>query len=185
MRWTAHMVLLMAFAAAAIAQSPDSAGPDSAILKDFNRRVVDYVKLSKAAQSEIHRPKPTKSPEAIERYESRLAHRIQEARRGEGRGSIFTPEIADDFRRIIGAAMQGPQAARIQQSLRQDSVYSVRIRANRPYPAGLPLPSTPPSLLMSLPPLTAQLDYRVVGHNLILHDVDANLVVDFIPNAIP
>jgi len=33
-----------------------------------------------------------------------------------------------------------------------------------------------------LPP---ELDYRVVGRDLVLRDVKANLVVDFIANAIP
>ena len=30
-----------------------------------------------------------------------------------------------------------------------------------------------------------EVEYRVVGHDLLLRDVEANLVVDLIPNAIP
>jgi hypothetical protein len=37
---------------------------------------------------------------------------------------------------------------------------------------------------MNLPPLPAELEYRVVGHSLILRDIEANLIVDFIVNAI-
>ena len=43
----------------------------------------------------------------------------------------------------------------------------------------------PPSLLMALPQLPRELDYRIVGRDLVLHDVNADLVVDIIPNALP
>ena len=37
---------------------------------------------------------------------------------------------------------------------------------------------------MNLPNLPEQLEYRIVGKNLIIRDVEANIVVDFVPNAI-
>jgi hypothetical protein len=49
----------------------------------------------------------------------------------------------------------------------------------------LPLQSTPPSLLANFPELPKEVEYRIVGHNLILRDVDANLIIDFLTNAIP
>jgi hypothetical protein len=58
------------------------------------------------------------------------------------------------------------------------------IRVNGDYPAGLPLESTPPSLLLNLPKLPPEVDFRVVGHDLALRDVDANLIVDLMANAI-
>ena len=58
------------------------------------------------------------------------------------------------------------------------------LQVNDAYPPATPLQSTPPSLLLNLPPLPPDLEYRVVGHALILRDIDANLIVDFIPNAI-
>ena len=39
----------------------------------------------------------------------------------------------------------------------------------------------PPSILLNLPKLPEELEYRFVGPHLILHDVNANLIVDFIP----
>jgi hypothetical protein len=170
----------------AIAQAPETMNWDSEIVKDFNRRVADYVKLRKTAQKEIHRPKPTKSSAAIEQYEHHLAHRIREARHGAVQGNIFTPGITEEFRRVIGITMQGLEAARIRESLQRAApVRSRAIPVNSAYPAGLPLQSTPPSLLLKLPPLPPEVEYRVVGHDLVLRDVDANLVVDLIPNAIP
>lgn len=159
--------------------------PDSPVVKDFNRRVTGYVKLHKTALAGIHRLKPTNSPEAILQYQRGLAQRIGQARRDVGQGSIFTLEISAEFRRLIGVTMQGPEARRIRQSLQRAApVHIPGMRVNSVYPAGLPLESTPPSLLLNLPALPPVVEYRVVGHDLVLRDVDANMVVDFIPNAI-
>jgi hypothetical protein len=56
---------------------------------------------------------------------------------------------------------------------------------NAAYPATLPLQSTPPTLLLNLPRLPKELEYRIVGRDMALHDTVTNLIVDFIPNAIP
>jgi hypothetical protein len=38
---------------------------------------------------------------------------------------------------------------------------------------------------MSLPQLPAGLEYRLVGKELVIRDVDANIVVDYVANALP
>ena len=60
----------------------------------------------------------------------------------------------------------------------------VVLKVNATYPPDTPLPSTPPQVLMNLPKLPEQLEYRIVGKNLIIRDVEANIIVDFVPNAI-
>jgi hypothetical protein len=57
--------------------------------------------------------------------------------------------------------------------------------ANAKYPRNLPLQSTPPTLLMNLPQLPKELQYRIVGSTLMLYDMSSGLIVDFIPNAVP
>ena len=59
------------------------------------------------------------------------------------------------------------------------------LKVNSAYPATLPRQSTPPTLLLNLPRLPKELEYRIVGRDLALHDTVTNLIVDFIPNAIP
>jgi hypothetical protein len=179
-------MILLSCAAALVLCAPAKEDPDSATLQDFARRVSEYVKLHKLARSEVHGLKPTNSPDAIEHYEHRLAHRIREARSGDAPGAIFTTEISAEFHRLIGATIQGPEAQRILKSLRDSQPARVPvIRVNGMYPSGVPLQSTPPSLLLNLPSLPAEVEYRVIGHALVLRDVEANLTVDFIPNAIP
>ena len=154
-------------------------------LDDFAKRVEEYVNLHKKIESELPRLKPTDSPEAITGHQSELARRISEARPEAKPSEIFTPEISARFRRVVAAAMRGHRAKRIQQSLRHAEPVHWTLRVGDPYPANLPLQSTPPTLLLHLPKLPPEVDYRVAGHNLVLRDVGANLIVDFIPDAIP
>jgi hypothetical protein len=60
----------------------------------------------------------------------------------------------------------------------------VVLKVNATYPPDTPLPTTPPQVLMNLPKLPDQLEYRIVGKNLIIRDVEANIIVDFVPNAL-
>jgi hypothetical protein len=59
------------------------------------------------------------------------------------------------------------------------------LKVNAPFPENLPLQSTPATLLLNLPRLPAELDYRFVGNALVLRDTAANIIVDFIPDALP
>jgi hypothetical protein len=43
----------------------------------------------------------------------------------------------------------------------------------------------PPALLLKLPQLPKELDYRFVGRHLILRDATANIIVDYILDAVP
>jgi hypothetical protein len=179
-------VMMGLFAVPLCAPAQENATQDSAVLKDFEKRVADYVKLHKIARSEVHGLKPTTSAEEIEHHEHRLANGIRESRRGAVQGNVFTAEIAAEIRRLIAATMQGPEADRIRKSLQRAApVYLKAIRVNQTYPAGVPLQSTPPSILLSLPALPPELEYRLVGQALILRDIEANLIVDFIPDAVP
>jgi hypothetical protein len=43
----------------------------------------------------------------------------------------------------------------------------------------------PPLILVNLPRLPDGLEYRFMGRDLILRDRDANIIVDFLPGAVP
>lgn len=160
--------------------------PDAALIQDFQARVKDYVKLQKQEEAGLHALKPTASPEAIAHHEHELAERIRRVRHGVPQGSIFTPQIAAEFRRLIAMAMQGTNAGHVDQSLEHAEPEKLPLRIGERYPVpGVPLQSTPPTLLLNLPPLPPELDYRVIGRALVLRDAKANLIVDFAPNMVP
>ena len=160
--------------------------PGSLVIQDFEAGVKDYVKLQKQEEAGLPALKPTDSTVRIALHERKLADRIRRVRYGVPQGNIFTPEIAAEFRRLIALAMQGKNASQVDQSLQHAEPKKLPLRVNEKYPVpGVPLQSTPPTLLLNLPTLPPELDYRVVGHNLVLRDAKANLIVDFVPSAVP
>lgn len=182
-KWPVVLWLLvlvpMGFAQTTVNQS-------SLVLQDFTKRVNDYVAIHKTARAEVHGLKPTSNPEAIERYEHHLARRIRELRKRAAPGVIFTQEITAQFAQLIRNAMQGASGDRVHESLsHSEPVRLPDLKVNAAYPEHLPLQSTPPSVLVNLPKLPPEVDYRVVGHALVLRDVDANLIVDFARNVVP
>jgi len=67
---------------------------------------------------------------------------------------------------------------------KEEGKQPVVFKVNASYPDDTPLPTTPGQLLMKLPKLPEQLEYRLVGKTLIIRDVEADIIVDFVPNAI-
>jgi hypothetical protein len=59
------------------------------------------------------------------------------------------------------------------------------LEVNQEYPQTSALQSTPPTLLSNLPKLPPELEYRIVGQELVLLDTKANLIVDLLPDALP
>lgn len=157
---------------------------DAQIVRDFETRVAKYIDVRKKDAGSA--PHPTNSPEKIAETRQDVASKTKAIRSGAKQGNIFTPEIATYMRKRISQALSGPSGARIRASLRHaEPVDGIHLRVNETYPQGVPLQSTPPSLLLTLPTLPDGLEYRIVGSNLLLRDIEPNLVVDFLPNSIP
>jgi hypothetical protein len=176
------LLLLTLVAAPAWSQKTN---PDSLILQDFQNRVADYVKLQKQVAATFPAVKQTLSPEKIGHHERELADRLRKARPGAAQGNVFTPQIAAEFRRLIGMAMQGSDSTHVQQSLKHAEPVKLVLKIGAPWSGAVPLQSTPPTLLMNLPTLDPAVDYRVVGNSLVLRDTKANTIVDFLTNALP
>lgn len=173
-------MLLAAFAAAG--QTPVNAG--AAIVYDFEQRTGNYVKNRKQWTKSISKLKPNSSPVAIKQAESDLVAAIRQGRSGAQQGEICTPAIAGELRRLVGITMSGPNGAAIRQALKNAEPVKIQLHVNDPYPPSVPLQSTPPTLILNLPKLPPELDYRVIGRSLVLRDVDASLIVDFVPDLI-
>jgi len=156
---------------------------DAVFVKEFYARVSKYLDLRKKAGSP---PKPTKSAIKLAESKNAMAEKIQEARADAKQGDIFTPEIEAYFRKRIAAAIRGANGPKIRSSLRHaEPLHSMPLHVNQPYPDGVPLQSVPPTLLLNLPRLPKELEYRIVGRDLALHDIGPNLIVDLIPGAVP
>lgn len=181
------MVAGIALGAGAWAQATLKAEPspqDKQVVADFEKRVNDYLALRKKDAGTS--PRPTASAAKLEQTEKQLAARVRAARPGAKQGDIFTPAIAQYFHRQIDETLKGPQGAKIRASLKHaEPLHGVPIQVNGTYPPKVPLQSTTPSLLANLPPLPKEVEYRIVNDDLVLHDTAANIIVDFLPHAIP
>jgi hypothetical protein len=178
----------LAFAAVAHAstvsalQKPE-VNPHAALLADFKERVDKYVELRKKADDSAPPLKETKDPAKIREAQEALVERIGAARAGTKRGDIFTPEISAHFRRLLRPELKeaGTKALMKDDDPNPDSV---AFKINAPYPDKQPLSTVPPNVLATLPRLPKDIDYRFVGKHLILRDVRANMIIDYLPNAI-
>src|SRR5262249_9844856 len=144
---------------------------DAQIVRDFEARVAKYIDVRKKDAGSA--PHPTNSPEKIAETRQNVASKTRAIRSDAKQGNIFTPEIATYMRKRISKALSGPSGARFRASLRHaEPVDGIHLRVNETYPQGVPLQSTPPSLLLTLPTLPDALEYRIVGSNLILCDIE-------------
>jgi hypothetical protein len=159
--------------------APAAEDPQSAIIQDFEKRVSTYVQLHKTVESSLPKLKTTPSEEKISHHQHELARAIRAARSDAKPGDIFTPQVAGEFRRLIGLAMKADGRG-IAASLQHAEPVHLHLRVNDSYPANVPLQSTPPTLLLNLPKLPQEVEYRIEGRGLVLLDVRANLVVDLI-----
>jgi len=182
---TVAVLSLLWIAACGLAQSNPKPSPgvnrDALIGTDFEKRVADYMKLHQQALTGMKVPKTTDSPALITEFQHQLATKIRALRPNARQGEIFTNEVADWFRRLIQQAMSGPPGVKIRASFQHaEPIHGIHLDVNQSYPDGLPLQSMPPSLLLNLPPLPKELEYRFVGRELVLRDIPANLIVDVV-----
>lgn len=166
------------------AQAPSApASTDAKVVADFQQRAKQYLDWRERTAGKP--PSPSDSPEKIVAARRELANKVRVARAGAPQGQMFTPEIAGYFRRQIAVTLNGRNGKPVLTSLRHAEPTSIELQINQSYPEKVPLQSTPPTLLMSLPELQKGLEYRILGRELVLRDSDANIVVDYVPNALP
>lgn len=163
-----------------------SVNQDSLTIQDFAKRVDEYVKLRKLAQAGLSAPKSGSSAGEIKQYQASLAQNIRAARTQPKPGDVFSPPIAQLFRKLIATPFHSGDGGNIRASLRHaEPVRDLKLDVNGEYPQVAALQSTPPTLLSDLPKLPAELEYRIVGRELVLLDSAANLIVDLLPDALP
>jgi len=163
--------------------SPDLKSPG---FQEFSDRVQKYVQLHKSVEGTLPKLKATNEPELIVAHQKILARKIKAARGHAKRGDIFTPAAKEDFIIAISSEFQGPQASHAQATIKQGApLKKVHLHVNEIYPESIPYTSVPPTMLQKLPKLPAEVAYRAVSSDLVLLDVKANLVVDYLPGILP
>ena len=156
----------------------------AALQIDFKNRIDNYLEIRKQAAKDAPSFKETKDPARIKDAETALAARIQTLRASAQPGDIFTAAIQKTFRKLLAPELKGETGKDVKEIIKDDAPKAVPLKVNTKYPDKAALPTVPSNVLLSLPSLPKELEYRIVGKDLILRDTDADLIVDFIPNAI-
>lgn len=161
------------------------ANADAVTQQDFKKRVDAYVALHNAAIKDVGAPKPTTEPAEIKQRQNALAQRIAAARADAKPGDIFSPEIRARFRELLAPHLKGEDGRDAKAIVKDDAPVAVPFKVNAIYPEGKSLPTVPAQLLLNLPTLPKELEYRIIEKHLILRDTEANLIVDYMLNVIP
>ena len=172
--------------AVAEAARRDGVNIDAAVLQSFKARTDNYLQIHRDAAKGAAKLKETGDPAKIGAAQDELAARIRAARPDAKYGDVFTPEIRDRIRRLLAPELKGEEGRDAKDVMKDDAPALAKIpfKVNAKYPEGQPLPTVAPNVLQALPTLPKPLEYRFISKHLILLDTDANLIVDFIPNAI-
>jgi hypothetical protein len=151
-------------------------------LAGFLARAERYAALHRKLESQGAPLRETDSPEQIAARGQALGQALRRSRRDARVGDLF-----GDARAPIAAIVRADWQRRTPEE--QKGLLSELLRLEAPavnsvYPASLPLATFPPGVLMLLPELPEELEYRYFGRHLILRDAEANLVVDVIPDVL-
>lgn len=180
-----HVALVLA-AAALGASCTKRADPTEKVFADFHQRIDQYVELHRHMADSVGVIDETKSQAEISVRGTMLANRIIAARASAKQGDIFTTEAATVIATMIREEYRR-RAPKIRDSREdaQEELPDFVPTVNQIYPTTYPLATFPATLIPLLPPLPEELEYRISGHYLLLRDIQANLIVDFMPNAVP
>lgn len=177
-------LMLLAFGSTGAGQTQRN--PTAEAWVEFDAKVKEYLSLHQKLANKTGAIDETKDPKQIADREKALGEAIRAARAAARRGDIFTPSVEARIKQVVLAeAKRRPAAVRANRREDQDELADFTPMVNQVYPPAQPLVTFPAGLLRTLPKLPRELEYRFVQRNLILRDIEANLIIDFIPAATP
>lgn len=169
---------------------PESGGQprvnaDARALAGFQEQLKKYLALHNKLEGTLPSLPNEASPEQIDQHQRAFAKLIQDARRGARRGDMFTPGSRRVILKLMKRIFAGPDGRQLLASIMDENPGRLRTVVNSRYPDTMPLSTVPPQVLAGLPKLPDEVEFRFIGRRLILMDVHAHLILDFIENALP
>jgi hypothetical protein len=152
----------------------------------FDARVAAYAELHQRLDAVLPPWEPSADMHLIDVRRAHLASAIRRERPDARQGDIFEPAVAIAVRGTIADALRDVDVDLLLRDLYDDCEIPVVYRL--PVHAGYPSWAThevPFVLVTALPALPSGIYYRLIDHDLLLWDADANLIVDVLPDALP
>ena len=164
---------------------PETAvNPQAAALSVFAERVGEYMELRARLAAAMPPMSQNATPEEIDRSRDELAAAIRKARPRARQGDFFTPAVVPQFRAIIRHDLRSREARDAMAAL-QDVPPTLSLRVHAGWPRNAARATVPARLLNNLYHLPEGLEYRFIGRHLVLLDITADLIVDYVTNVIP
>ena len=165
---------------------PRTRPPQESAMERFERAINDYAQMRQRIERLVPAFLVTADPRTIQAAVDARATAIRAARPNARAGDMFgagTDVVLGGL--IVNAlAARGHRVVDLFEEEGEVPPGTPKPAVNQRYPSALGH-AIWPSVLNALPVLPKPLEYRLDGRNLILVDVDANLVVDILENALP
>lgn len=186
------VVVCALIATAAVAQKNQALAPpavvsraDKAAIQTFEKQVKDYVDLRNKVKDTAPKLSKDSTAEQIHAYRTALEQSLRSARSSAKRGDLFRPETADYIRRTLKIEFQGKDRQQLRETIFETETQGVVLRVNYPYAQSAEFSEMPATLLAKLPQLPREVRYRFVGRNMLLVDRESNVILDYMPEALP
>jgi hypothetical protein len=170
--------------AAAAAPPQHRTNPTAATEQAFRKRIDAYMQLHKKLEAEVPKLPTDATPQQIDQNQRAMGELVTKARANARPGDLFTPDMQRLVHRLFADVFKGKPGKDAKNYI-HDEPHPVTPEINKRYPDTIPLATMPLRVLAELPKLPDELEYRFVGPHLILMDVHAHLILDYVLNAIP
>ena len=154
----------------------------------MNDRLKAYLDLHRDIERGLPKVPNDATPQQIHDRQMELQRRLQQRRASAPAGDIFTAQSRPVIVRLLAQVFDGPEGRQLKASIMDENpldLASYKLKVNAAYPDNVPVTTVPPEVLQALPELTEDLEYRFIGDALILFDVHAHTIADYIEHALP
>jgi hypothetical protein len=180
---TVALSILLTTTITAAVSAQKAVNPQGSAALEFHKRIDAYLKIHNDAERKVPNLKNTDDPKQVSGREQALGQAIIALRAGAKPGDIFAPEYQPYFIKIVQDDFRLRSAAD-RKAIIVELPKDMKVVINQVYPTAIPLATFPPKLLRKLPDLPPELEYRLVGHDLVLRDVKGNIIVDILRNVV-
>ena len=187
MTWTPVALITAALLIAGVGTIGAQPVTDDEAVQQFQQAADEYVLMHRYLERHLPTRAVTADVETLRQAIAAMAAAIRMARPGAQPGDLFTPAVADVLRYRIARSLQRqgltPFDVRADQLVDTGPVGAPVLTVNGAFPWKL-VAGVNPAVVRALPPLPPELQYRLVGNDLVLIDVHASLIVDILPYAL-
>jgi hypothetical protein len=159
--------------------------PEEEAIARFHIALGGYLALRRNLLTEISGPVPNSSSVQLTDASDALAAAIQRARRSAAVGDLFLPAVAAVVKRRVDSAIRRENLGPVLATIDDEEPRLREPKLHLRFPGAAQMATMPGALIAALPILPKELEYRIVGRYLVLRDVEAALIIDYVADVIP